>query len=123
MIDFDANFLVDVFERGSASGRLLDRWVRRGELLSMSSMAWAEFLCGPVASGNARAARELLGAIEPVTEADAVLAAELFNATGRRVRSLADCIIAAVAIRRRAQLATLDKADFNRFQSRGLQLA
>ena len=123
MIDFDANFLVDVFERGSASGRLLDRWVHRGESVSMSSIAWAEFLGGPVSPGNARAARELLGGIEPVTEADAVLAADLFKAAGRRVRSLPDCMIAAVAIRRRAQLATLDKADFNRFRGLGLQLA
>lgn len=123
MIDFDANFLVDIFHRGSASARSLDRWIHRGESLSMSSIAWAEFLCGPVAPGNAQVARELLGAIEPVTEADAVLGAELFNSTGRRVRSLPDCIIAAVAIRRRAQLATLDKADFNRFRDVGLQLA
>ena len=122
MIDLDANFLVDVFEKGSTSGRSLDRWVHRGESLSISSIAWAEFLCGPVALGNARAARELLGDIKPVTEADAVLAAELFNATGRRVRSLADCLIAAAAIRRQAQLATLDKVDFNRFRSLGLQL-
>jgi len=123
MIDLDANFLVDVFARESVSGRSLNRWIHRGEPLSMSSIAWAEFLCGPVAPANARAARELLGAVEPIIESDAILAAELFNATGRRVRSLADCMIAAVAIRRRAQLATLDKADFSRFRSLGLQLA
>ena len=123
MIDLDANFLVDVFHRGSTSARSLDRWVHRGESLGVSSIAWAEFLCGPVAPGAALAARELFGAIEPLTVADAVLGAELFNVTGRRVRSLPDCMIAAVAIRRRAQLATLDKADFNRFRKLGLQLA
>jgi predicted nucleic acid-binding protein len=123
MIDFDANFLVDVFQRGSASARLLDRWIHRGEPLGISSIAWAEFLCGPVAPGDAVAARELLGTIEPCNGADATLAAELFNATGRRSRSLPDCLIAAVAIRRRAPLATLDKADFNRLGRFGLQLA
>jgi predicted nucleic acid-binding protein len=123
MIDFDANFLVDVFQRGSASARSLDRWIHRGESLGISSIAWAEFLCGPLAPGTALASREFLGAIEPFTEPDTVLAAELFKATGRRSRSLADCMIAAVAIRRRAPLATLDKADFNRFGPLGLQLA
>lgn len=123
MIDLDANFLVDVFHPGSSSAHSIDRWVRHGDLVSISSIAWAEFLCGPVAADDALAARGLISVIEPVTEPDAVLAAELFNATGRRIRSLADCMIAALAIRRRVPLATLDEADFNRFKGFGLKLA
>jgi predicted nucleic acid-binding protein len=123
MIDLDANFLVDVFRKGSASARSLDHWVRGGESIGVSSIAWSEFLCGPVAPGNAVATRELLNTIEPFTDADAVLAAELFNATGRRLRSLPDCMIAALAIRRSASLATLDRADFGRFKTFGLHLA
>ena len=123
MIDLDANFLVDVFRRGSSSARWLDRWVHRGEPVNISSVAWAAFLCGPVEFRNAVEARGLLGSIEPLIDADAVLAAELFNATGRRVRSLPDCMIAAVALRRGARLATLDTADFSRFKNFGLNLA
>jgi predicted nucleic acid-binding protein len=123
VIDLDANFLVDVFRRGSSSARLLDRWVNRGESINISSVAWAEFLCGPVESRNAIDARGLLGRIEPLTDPDAVLAAELFNATGRRVRSLPDCMIAAVAIRRGARVATLDTADFGRFKDFGLKVS
>jgi predicted nucleic acid-binding protein len=123
VIDLDANFLVDVFRRGSSSARLLGRWVHAGETINISSVAWAGFLCGPVESRNAVEARGLLGSIEPVMNADAVLAAELFNATGRRVRSLPDCMIAAVALRRGAQLATLDTAVFGRFKNFGLRLA
>ena len=122
MIHVDANFLVDVFRRPTASARALDRWLVRGELIAMSSVAWAEFLCGPVPSGDALDARSLLHSIEPLTDADAVAAAELFNATGRRSRSLADCMIAALAIRRQAPLATLDNSDFSRFKEAGLQL-
>lgn len=88
----------------------------------MSSIAWAEFSCGSVQSVDAVEARSLLHAIEPFTEADAVTAAQLFNATGRRSRSLADCMIAALAIRRQATLATLDNSDFSRFKEAGLQL-
>jgi predicted nucleic acid-binding protein len=122
MIDLDANFLVDVFLRGTTSARIVNRWISRGETLNMNSIAWAEFLCGPVAADDARAARLILTAIEPLTDVDAEHAAELFNATGRRNRSLADCMIAASAIRRRARLATLDEADFVRFRPFGLKL-
>lgn len=122
MIDLDANFLVDAFSARTASARTVDRWINRGETLNISSIAWAEFLCGPVEADDARAARSILTAIEPLTDVDAEHAAELFNATGRRTRSLADCLIAAAAIRRRARLATLDAVDFIRFREFGLKL-
>jgi predicted nucleic acid-binding protein len=123
VIDLEANFLVDVFRRGSSSSRSLDTWVSRSEPISISSIAWAEFLCGPVEWKNAVHSRGLLNTIEAFTDPDAVLAAELFNSTGRRVRSLPDCMIAAVAIRRGARLATLDTTDFGRFKDFGLRLA
>jgi predicted nucleic acid-binding protein len=122
VIDLDANFLVDVFRRGSSSARSLDHWVHGGETINISSVAWAEFLCGPVESRIAIEARGLLGSIEPLIDSDAVMAAELFNGTGRRVRSLPDCMIGAVALRRGARLATLDTADFLRFKNFGLKL-
>jgi predicted nucleic acid-binding protein len=47
----------------------------------------------------------------------------LFNQTGRRSRSLADCMIAAVAIRCGARLATSNKMDFQPLTGYGLALA
>ena len=60
---------------------------------------------------------------EPFLSADAALAANLFNHTGRRSRSLADCMIAAVAIRCGAKLATVNLNDFRPLVTHGLILA
>jgi len=65
----------------------------------------------------------LFAAPEPFIASDARKAAELFNVTGRRSRSLADCQIAAVAIRCGVSLATGNVTDFSQFQSHGLHLA
>ena len=65
----------------------------------------------------------LLAAPQPFLASDAHKAAELFNATGRRSRSLADCQIAAVALRCDARLATVNLLDFTPFQNHGLTLA
>jgi len=51
------------------------------------------------------------------------MSALLFNKTGRRSRSLADCMIAAIAIRCGASLATINTADFQPFVQYGLALA
>jgi predicted nucleic acid-binding protein len=80
-------------------------------------------LCGPLDTHAETIARQIFPNPEPFLPADAVLAARLFNQTGRRSRSLADCMIAAAAIRCGAKLATGNTADFQPFLSHGLILA
>lgn len=123
MIHLDTSFLIQALVTGSAADEKLQDWLLRGEEVGISSIALSEFLCGPLTAAEAQLAERLLGSPEPFLTADASKAAELFNATGRRSRSLADCQIAAVALRCGANLATVNVADFTPFQSHGLRLA
>jgi predicted nucleic acid-binding protein len=97
--------------------------MQAGENCNVSSIAWAEFLCGPLDPPAEAIARHVFPQPEPFLPADAALAARLFNLTGRRSRSLADCMIASVAIRCGAKLATSNTADFQPFLPHGLVLA
>jgi len=67
-------------------------------------------------------AARLIDERAPFTERHADLAAELFNATGRRRGSFADCMIAATALAAGAPIATANVADFERFEPAGLRL-
>ena len=123
MIHFDTNFLIQALVAGSAAHEKFRGWTQAPETCNASSIAWAEFLCGPLDTPAEAIARQIFPNPEPFLPADAVLAAHLFNQTGRRSRSLADCMIAAVAIRCGAKLATSNTADFQPFLPHGLILA
>jgi predicted nucleic acid-binding protein len=120
MIHLDTNFLIQALLPNSAAETKLETWLRNGEDLNISVIAWSGFLCGPLTASEAALAEALFHAPEPFLASDARKAAELFNATGRRSRSLADCQIAAVAMRCNARLATANVSDFILFQTHGL---
>lgn len=122
MIHFDTNFLIQTLVAGSAAHEKFRVWTQASEACNASSIAWAEFLCGPLDAPAEAIARMIFPQPEPFLSADSVLAARLFNQTGRRSRSLADCMIAAVAIRCGAKLATSNTADFQPFLAHGLIL-
>ena len=125
-IHLDTNVLIGALVPGSAADRALQRWVRAGGTFAISSIAWAEFLCGPIAQGlraeTQSAARRLVGDPVPFDGATAELAAGLFNATGRRRGSLGDCMVAASAMRHGASLATANVADFAAMRDVGLEV-
>ena len=123
MIHFDTNFLIQAVVAGSAAHEKFRAWTQAQEDCNASSIAWAEFLCGPLDAPAEAIARQIFQNPEPFLPADAVLAARLFNQTGRRSRSLADCMIASVATRCGAKLATSNTADFQPFLPYGLVLA
>src|SRR6266487_3252994 len=117
MTHLDTNFLIQALVTGSPAEIKMLAWLAAGEDLGISTIAWSEFLCGPLTPQDEALAQLLLAAPEPFLAADARKAAELFNATGRRSRSLADCQIAAVALRCAVPVATGNTSDFVPFQS------
>ena len=123
MILLDTSFLIRSLVAGSAQDRQLRHWLIDKESVGISSIAWAEFLCGPVQPAMIEAVTRFVTVRAAFDEDDALLAAQLFNGSGRRRGSLADCMIAATAIRARAALATANVADFRRVCSAGLELA
>ncbi len=122
MICLDTNYLILGLVAGSAeSAQLLD-WSQSGESLVTSAACWYEFLCGPVSPIQIQTMRSLLDQIIGFGEPQAAVAAQLFNAAGRKRSLRMDGMIAATAQVAGAILATSNKKDFAAFQPQGLRL-
>ncbi len=105
------------------SERIVD-WFQAGEDLCTSSIAWYEFLCGPVDDEGVLVVQSLLqDRILPYTTDQATESARLFNATGRKRHLRVDSMIAAAAIIANADLATGNIEHFLGFRNYGLRLA
>jgi predicted nucleic acid-binding protein len=123
MIHLDSSFLIRALAEGTPQDRKLRAWLAAEEALGMSAVAWAEFLCGPVEAAEMELVDRIVADRVAFDEAEAALAARLFNESGRRRGSLADCMIAASAIRAGVPLATENPKDYRRFATAGLSLA
>lgn len=121
-IQLDTNFLILAVARDTLESRRAVRWLAARWPIQVSAVAWAEFQCGPVSDEAVHAAALLTG--EPIAfdGLDAITAAALYNAGGRRRNSTMDCMIAAVALRAGAILATNNLQDFEHFVPFGLNL-
>ena len=122
-VQLDTNSLVELVVSVSAVGDAIDHWVCDGNKLATCAVAWSEFCNGPLTSEAREAALiSISGRIVPLDQLMAEKAAQLFNATGRRRGSHADCMIAACAIISDAPLSTMNTKDFERFIRFGLRL-
>ena len=122
MIHLDTSFLIRALVPGSPQDKSLRRWLESGDSFVMSTIAWAEFLCGPLETRQADLARQIVSDRIAFSEEDAIVGARLFNDAGRRRGSMFDCMIAATALRFGSVLATANVEDFRRFSSAGLEL-
>jgi predicted nucleic acid-binding protein len=122
VIHLDTSFLIRALVQGSPQDRIVRQWLRAGEEIGISAIGWAEFLCGPIQARHLPLARLIVRQLFPFIDRDCATAAQLFNESGRRRGSLADCMIAATAIRYKASLATVNPQDFERFESGGVRI-
>jgi predicted nucleic acid-binding protein len=122
MICLDTNYLILGLMPGSRESQDLIRWAQAGETLITAMPAWYEFTCGPVTAPQIAAIRSFLHDLTPFDEPQAVEAARLFNAAGRKRALRIDAMIAATAIVAGASLATNNHKDFNIFVPHGLKL-
>ena len=123
MICLDTSYLVRGLIAATPEATNLLKWIKKGEVLCASSVAWYEFACGPVDPEGLKLGRSLLaGGILPFDEMQAAQAARLFNAVGRLRRLRVDAIVAAAAIAAGASLATSNQRDFLPFVAQGLKL-
>ena len=123
MIHLDTSFLIRALDRGSREDARLREWITANEPLGMSTVAWAEFLCGPVNEAAVSVATLVVGRHSLFDDEMAVIAARLFNGSGRRRGTMVDCMIAATALAEEAAVATSNPDDFSRFEAFGLALA
>lgn len=119
-IHLDTSFLIGILDPDLPQHSRLREWIDEGADIQVSTVAWAEFCCGPVTPEERNAARRLLPEPIPLTGPDAEIGARLFNISGRRRGSIEDCLIAAVAMSSNAAVATSNYADFRRFEIEGL---
>jgi predicted nucleic acid-binding protein len=122
MIHLDTSFLIRGLVHGSSEDRALRKWLKDGESLGMSSVAWTEVLCGPLEESHLELATRVVSKRVAFLEEDSVVSARLFNESGRRRGSLIDCMIAASAVRAGEPLATANVVDFRRFAAFGLMI-
>jgi len=123
VIHLDTSFMIRALVRGTREDATLRGWLNQGEQLAICTIAWTEFLCGPVTAEQVDMAMLVVTNRLPFDEPQARIAADLFNLTGRRRGSLVDCMIAAVAIDAGAPIATSNFDDFERYTAKGLVLA
>ncbi len=123
MIHLDTHFLVDLVTVGSPGGGQILAWLRAGKTLGTSAVAWSEFCNGPLSTAQKDAPYAVLDRnVLDFTCRQAEEASRLFNLSGRRRGSHADCMIAAAAIAAGCGLATLNRKDFERLVPFGLTL-
>jgi predicted nucleic acid-binding protein len=123
MIHLDTNYLIGLAVPGSLPAYHVDQWLATNEQLAASTLAWTEFLNGPVSANEIALVESVIeGKLVAFEKPTAVLAAQLFNQSGRRRGSRFDCLIAATAILAGAGLATENRKDFAPFVPLGLKL-
>lgn len=119
----DTNVLVALSDPRHSLFQRVEAALQNGVSLMTCAVAWHEYMCGPLNPEDRRRVLLMLeNRVLTLDRNDAEVAAMLFNRSGRRRGSKADCLIAAVALRRDLPLLTANLKDFDPFISCGVHL-
>ena len=122
-LHLDTNALIALSDPEHALFVEVERCLMGGGSVATDAVAWHEFVRGPVLPEDVtRALLILENRVLDLTRDIAERAAELFNASGRRRASTADCLIAAVCLDSDAELLTRNVGDFMPFVAHGLKI-
>ncbi len=122
-LHLDTNCLIDLLLGGNKTRSILKSKLQTGWICSTSAIAWHEFVSGLLNSEQKQDIWDFLeGRILPLDFKIAELASEIFNKSGRKKGSRADCIIAATAIHHKSTLLTWNKTDFKNIKKLGFAL-
>ena len=96
MIHVDTNILIEMITLGSSMAKNLRQWLKTGEQLATSAIAWSEFLSGPVSQNQINGVRTILAdQIVPFGVSEAATAASVQSswAAARRARGFIYCCL------------------------------
>ena len=83
MILLDTSFLIRALQKGSPQDVQLRAWLLTEETLAISTIAAAEFLCGPAGTNDPQLIDRVLPIQIPFSDKDPVVAAKLLRTEGR----------------------------------------
>lgn len=122
MICLATNYLILGLAEETQEARQLIASTEAGETLITPMLAWFELRCGPATPVQVTLMRAILRDVVVFDEPQAIEAARLFNAVGRRRTLSVDAMIASSAIVAGATLATNNRERFVAFAPHGLRL-
>lgn len=122
-LHLDTNALIALSDPENALFLEVEKCLAGGGCVATDAVAWHEFARGPLSPEDlTRALLILENRVLDLTRAVTEKAADLFNASGRRRASTADCLIAAACMESDAELLTRNVDDFTPFVAHGLRL-
>ena len=122
-LHLDTNALIALSDPTHPLFLRVERRLEEGWTVGTDAVAWHEYVRGPLLQEDReRALRVIENRVSALTRGIAEKAAELFNATGRRRASTAECLIAAACLREEAEMVTDNMDDFALFIGHGLRL-
>lgn len=123
-LHLDTNAIIALGDPSHELFLAVEKCLEEGGSVSTDAVAWHEYIRGPVHPDEAaRALLILENRVFELTRQTAETAAILFNATGRRRASTADCLIAAACMAEDSTLLTQNVEEFKPFASHGLKIA